>query len=1137
MSAVVRGLSRTRARGGAQSVVLLAFAGSFVLLAKFAAAYFGGSFAANAGSRASSPRDLALTLAAGTWPRSRSSFRSHPELPFQPLRKRQLLKQEIARRARGGECAAFSPSSRNAQRDRHRCAAATGLPPPEGDPQAARPRNTGPGTVGAPPPGLIRKPTRQDRRQWEDRAVELAKKGGVTAALQYLEETTQDAGARDKFFAFNSVMKQCVQSSDVDGAKACLQSMLDSGIEVPLSGYKQVLQLQASTGDRESVQHILDVAISNGVVPDFTVYKKVLTAHVKGSDAQGAVRVLRQSLDAGFKHDIVAYNSVVDVLAKAGEMRGASGIADLMVKEGCGLNVNTFNSLLKGFAQLGKQPNLHGDEVGKAEMLFESMPKFQIAPDLITFNTMINAHTPPGNVPRAEALLKSAVEAGLTPDQITYNSVINACAKSGQGDRASSWLAQLVSAGLEADARSHNSVLNAYATGGDARGAELFLRRMVETVVAPDVVGWTMLIKACAANKPKSDPVGAEWCLTEMVAARVVPNTGTYNYLSEAVGPQRCSELRRELLKLIQGRVPLASSVAVGGGGTDSPGVAATGGTVTFGGQGQPTGGVVTFGSRSQEPRDLRESPSAPASAKAAPMRRDFGVSPPAPASAKAVPMPRDLRAPPAPAAPAAAKVAPTAETGAKEAVEKEELSSRLLGLQERQHTVTPVAATQRPVAPAMSATAAALAEISLNMAAAPDVASSPALAAVQLGRKIEQLKLDDAAVVALMQLPLGEALALLERIERKKNFDFSRNPSSFVYGVANARLKERLQARPDDGLDGKYNAAVASAKEIGKAGKVKEALDMLLDMQIFRKLEPSTFEAVAASFAEAEKAEKAEQLLEVMHQAAVEPDMAVLRPLCLAACKCNDGEVSEKLLGEALSRGFEVPPAMLHRVLSLCEREANLGRAERVLEQASGHGFTTDDLCMKIMIKTAAMAGEKEDAEIWFDKLVTSRVQPQIWQYNDCVRACAADGDVFAATGWLSQAVAAGLELNVYTHWGVMQSASKNGKLNVAEIALERIQAGFDAGHAVWTDFIRVCARATPIASDRAERAFRDMVASGVAPTYLTVQALSLATGPQRCIVLCKELGVHMPDEWVAEAPLFDTSDTEPESETKRAR
>ena len=84
--------------------------------------------------------------------------------------------------------------------------------------------------------------------------------------------------------------------------------------------------------------------------------------------------------------------------------------------------------------------------------------------------------------------------ARVAPDEISYNSMISSCAAGGRADGAEAWLREMHQARLRANAKSYNAVIHACSRGGQPDRAAAWLKAMLEASVTPNDYSFASVI-------------------------------------------------------------------------------------------------------------------------------------------------------------------------------------------------------------------------------------------------------------------------------------------------------------------------------------------------------------------------------------------------------------------------------------------------------------------------------------------------------------------------------------------------------------------------------------------------------------------------------------------------------------------
>lgn len=78
--------------------------------------------------------------------------------------------------------------------------------------------------------------------------------------------------------------------------------------------------------------------------------------------------------------------------------------------------------------------------------VFQEMSEAGVEPDMVTYNTVINALARCGRVQEATDHVRAMKDQGLSPDVVTFGTLIHACAQSSRREAALALFAELVRA-------------------------------------------------------------------------------------------------------------------------------------------------------------------------------------------------------------------------------------------------------------------------------------------------------------------------------------------------------------------------------------------------------------------------------------------------------------------------------------------------------------------------------------------------------------------------------------------------------------------------------------------------------------------------------------------------------------------
>ncbi len=185
--------------------------------------------------------------------------------------------------------------------------------------------------------------------------------------------------------------------------------------------------------------------------------------------------------------------------AKADD-RPTTESALLLLDQARAKDATGFNRILKAMSKIHPESSSSSSLLmERALHLLEVMKRQQLAPDIVTFNSLIGICARLNNFQQAFAVYDWIQERRLQPSIVTFNSLINVCARQGNASRALELYAALkADRSLKPNVITLNSLLNACMKAGRTEKVFELFKEMVSSSeeVRPDVITYTTLIDA-----------------------------------------------------------------------------------------------------------------------------------------------------------------------------------------------------------------------------------------------------------------------------------------------------------------------------------------------------------------------------------------------------------------------------------------------------------------------------------------------------------------------------------------------------------------------------------------------------------------------------------------------------------------
>ncbi|KAK3128626.1 hypothetical protein QOZ80_6BG0464320 [Eleusine coracana subsp. coracana] len=223
-----------------------------------------------------------------------------------------------------------------------------------------------------------------------------------------------------------------------------------------------------------------------------------------------------------------APRAVAVVLGVLGRARQDAAAEEVFVRfAGDGATVQVFNAMMGVYARSGRFDDVR--------QLLDAMRDRGVEPDLVSFNTLINAMAKSGCLAAGVALdlLFEVRQAGLRPDVITYNTLISACSQSSNLEDALSVFEEMMASECRPDLWTYNTMVSVCGRCGKVQEAERLFTELLEKGFKPDAISYNSLLYAYAKE---GDADNVERVCEELVKAGFTKNEITYNTMIHMYG-------------------------------------------------------------------------------------------------------------------------------------------------------------------------------------------------------------------------------------------------------------------------------------------------------------------------------------------------------------------------------------------------------------------------------------------------------------------------------------------------------------------------------------------------------------------------------------------------------------------------
>ncbi|MFS7929636.1 putative tetratricopeptide-like helical domain superfamily [Helianthus anomalus] len=227
--------------------------------------------------------------------------------------------------------------------------------------------------------------------------------------------------------------------------------------------------------------------LRNWYSPNPRMLATILSVLGKANQEFLAVEIFERS-EQGIDSTVQVYNAMMGVYARTGQFVKVQEILDMMKERGCEPDLVSFNTLINArFRSTKMEPNVALD-------LLNEVKRSGLQPDIITYNTLLSACSRDSNLQEAVKVYKDMEENKCQPDIWTYNAMLSVYGRCGLVNEAESLFFDIKSKGFDPDAVTYNSLLYAFAKDGHVDKVEKLCDEMVKLGFGEDEMTYNTVI-------------------------------------------------------------------------------------------------------------------------------------------------------------------------------------------------------------------------------------------------------------------------------------------------------------------------------------------------------------------------------------------------------------------------------------------------------------------------------------------------------------------------------------------------------------------------------------------------------------------------------------------------------------------
>ena len=301
----------------------------------------------------------------------------------------------------------------------------------------------------------------------------------IDKALDLFNSMPAGLTSSGDLFTHNTLLNCLSKAGRLEQALLVLRELPDKGLHPDLYSFNIAIDACARRGRYREAEHLFQEMIHAELSPCVVTFTSVINAFARQKKWRDALRILKSMKKHGVFPTVVTLNSVMSSFERTGEWERAIGLLEDMVGNAKfpAPDVQTFAIAISACAKGGREI--------EALTLLESMGHVNLKPNLVCYNSALNACAKRGSWEAAKRLLVDFVE---TPDATSFGLAISACAKAGKADEAVGLYKSMLQQGVEPDMIVRNALMGAFSVEHDATSALNFIADMKAQGLFPDAM-------------------------------------------------------------------------------------------------------------------------------------------------------------------------------------------------------------------------------------------------------------------------------------------------------------------------------------------------------------------------------------------------------------------------------------------------------------------------------------------------------------------------------------------------------------------------------------------------------------------------------------------------------------------------
>ncbi|CAI9102087.1 OLC1v1000293C5 [Oldenlandia corymbosa var. corymbosa] len=278
---------------------------------------------------------------------------------------------------------------------------------------------------------------------------------------------------------YNTLLDGYAKAREIGEANMLYEEMGKIGVAPDCITLNILVAGNYKFGRVEDGDRFLRELSSTDLIPDSSVSDMYISRLCWAGRLDEAFNLLNRMLEKGINPNLVAFNSVIAAYGREGLYERTFELYETMYRFSLVPPASALTSLLLGLSHVGRLQDMK-DLVDKtlkrawpvnkvaftqgrmksAIDAYMAMPRYEIVPDIVTYNTLISGHFKVFDMISVDNIVNKMNASGWEPDITTYNICMHGFCSSRRLNHAVLILNEIVSVGIAPNTVTYNTLMN-----------------------------------------------------------------------------------------------------------------------------------------------------------------------------------------------------------------------------------------------------------------------------------------------------------------------------------------------------------------------------------------------------------------------------------------------------------------------------------------------------------------------------------------------------------------------------------------------------------------------------------------------------------------------------------------------------